>query len=277
MAPRISVIVPIYNVEKYIRRSVDSILSQTFTDFELLLIDDGCTDKSGDICDEYAHKDNRVRVFHKTNGGPSSARNIGLDNAMGKYICFCDADDWVEQTWLFNFFKRMHHNDMIITSFNVYKSEKKVESKLLCSLRDKKLIIKELEHESVPGYLWCKCFRRSIIDTYKIRFNEAYPIWEDMDFIYRYWCHSSKIELIGDVFTYNYNMPNFSVKYGSKFSFNCCVDLMKSIYKIFNDKNFIYKQYNMVAKDCIKQSIRNGRFFMALKDIKTLAMLFFLR
>lgn len=78
--PKISVIVPVYNVEQYLPRCIDSILSQTFTDFELLLIDDGSTDKSGMICDEYAKKDNRIRVFHKKNGGVSSARNVGLDN-----------------------------------------------------------------------------------------------------------------------------------------------------------------------------------------------------
>lgn len=84
--PKISVIVPVYNTEKYLHRCVDSILAQTFTDFELLLIDDGSTDSSGAICDEYAQKDSRVRVFHKENGGASSARNLGLDNATGEWI-----------------------------------------------------------------------------------------------------------------------------------------------------------------------------------------------
>lgn len=81
--PKISVIVPVYNADKYLHRCIDSILSQTFTDFELLLIDDGSKDKSGAICDEYAEKDFRVKVFHKENGGVSSARNAGLDNMRG--------------------------------------------------------------------------------------------------------------------------------------------------------------------------------------------------
>ena len=93
MNPKISVIVPVYNVEMFLRRCIDSILAQTFTDFELLLIDDGSKDKSGEICDEYATKDVRIRVFHKQNGGVSSARNVGLNHAIGEYICFCDADD----------------------------------------------------------------------------------------------------------------------------------------------------------------------------------------
>ena len=95
--PQISVIVPVYNTEKYLHRCIDSILAQTFTDFELLLIDDGSTDNSGTICDEYATKDSRVRVFHKKNGGVSSARNLGVDNAKGEWVTFVDSDDCVPQ------------------------------------------------------------------------------------------------------------------------------------------------------------------------------------
>ena len=83
MNPKISVIVPVYNVEKYLCRCIDSILAQTFTDFELLLIDDGSKDSSGEICEEYAGKDARIRVFHKQNGGVSTARNLGIDKAQG--------------------------------------------------------------------------------------------------------------------------------------------------------------------------------------------------
>ena len=94
--PKLSVIVPVYKVEKYLVRCIDSILAQTFVDFELLLIDDGSPDKSGDICDEYACKDTRIRVFHKENGGVSSARNLGLENVRGNILTFIDADDWID-------------------------------------------------------------------------------------------------------------------------------------------------------------------------------------
>lgn len=94
--PKISIIVPVYNVEKYLRKCIDSILNQTFKDFELILIDDGSTDESGKICDEYNLKDNRIKVIHKENGGLSSARNAGLDIAQGEYIGFVDSDDWIE-------------------------------------------------------------------------------------------------------------------------------------------------------------------------------------
>lgn len=98
--PLISIIIPVYNSENAINRCIDSIMSQVFQDWELLLIDDGCTDKSGEICDEYASKDRRIRVFHKENGGVCSARNVGLDNAKGEWITFCDSDDFVYPNWL---------------------------------------------------------------------------------------------------------------------------------------------------------------------------------
>ena len=91
----ISIIVPVYNAEKTLNRCVSSILSQTFQDWELLLIDDGSTDRSGKLCDEYAAKDQRIKVFHKKNGGVSSARNIGLDHAKGQWVTFVDCDDWI--------------------------------------------------------------------------------------------------------------------------------------------------------------------------------------
>lgn len=85
----VSCIIPVYNTAKYLHRCIDSVLSQTFTDWEMLLIDDGSTDTSGFICDEYAAKDKRIRVFHKENGGISSARNVGLNHAQGEWILFC--------------------------------------------------------------------------------------------------------------------------------------------------------------------------------------------
>ena len=100
----ISIIVPVYNVEKYIYRCVDSILSQSFTDFELILVDDGSPDDCGKICDDYAKKDNRISVIHKENGGLSSARNAGLDwvfaNSKSEYVTFIDSDDWVDTDYL---------------------------------------------------------------------------------------------------------------------------------------------------------------------------------
>ena len=115
--PKISIIVPVYNAEKYLHRCIESILAQTFKDFELLLIDDGSKDSSGYICDEYAEKDERVRVLHKVNGGVSSARNLGLNNARGEWGTFADSDDEVCEDWLSTFVDNLDGYDAVVTGF----------------------------------------------------------------------------------------------------------------------------------------------------------------
>ena len=98
--PKISVIVPVYNVENYLRECVESILKQEYIDFELLLIDDGSTDSSGEICDEYIKKDSRVKVYHTLNHGVSSARNLGIERSKAPWICFVDSDDLIDKKYL---------------------------------------------------------------------------------------------------------------------------------------------------------------------------------
>ena len=92
----ITVIIPVYNVEKYLKECLESIINQTYKNLEIILIDDGSTDASGEICDEYSKRDNRIRVVHKANGGLSSARNLGLDIANGEYVTFIDSDDYID-------------------------------------------------------------------------------------------------------------------------------------------------------------------------------------
>lgn len=111
ITPKISCIVPVYNVEKYLRRCVDSILNQTFTDFELILVDDGSPDNSPAICYEYAVKDSRIKVIHKVNGGVSSARNVGLDVAKGEWICFVDSDDLIEADYMQKMYEAAINNN----------------------------------------------------------------------------------------------------------------------------------------------------------------------
>ena len=99
----ISVIIPVYNVEEYLDECVKSLMSQTYSNYELILVDDGATDKSGLLCDEWEKTDNRIKVIHKENGGLSTARNAGLDIASGDYICFIDSDDFVRDNYLESF------------------------------------------------------------------------------------------------------------------------------------------------------------------------------
>ena len=118
----VSVIVPVYNAELTLKQCVDSILSQEITDFELLLIDDGSTDQSPIICDEYAKQDLRIRVFHKDNGGVSSARNLGLENAQGEWITFIDSDDYITKDFLPDF--DMIDTDMVFCSYRSFLDKK---------------------------------------------------------------------------------------------------------------------------------------------------------
>lgn len=120
MEDLISVVVPIYNVENYIKKCVDSILSQTYKNLEIILVDDGSPDNCPQICDEYAQKDSRIKVIHKENGGVSSARNIGMENARGKWIAFIDADDWIEEKYFEKMLDRVKTNDadIVLCGYN---------------------------------------------------------------------------------------------------------------------------------------------------------------
>lgn len=203
--PKISIIVPVYNVEQYLRRCIDSILNQSFTDFELLLIDDGSKDGSGDICDEYAIKDSRIKVFHKENGGVSSARNRGVDEATGEFIMFLDSDDSiVEHCFSFLFEKSKSLLDMTIFSFTkVSSSDKEVVKKLTPAIATNHqdvlsigLALKESLYTSEAFcFPWNKVYKRSIIKSNNIQFPLDISLREDEIFNYRYllFCHSLEI------------------------------------------------------------------------------------
>ena len=167
--PKVSVIVPVYNVEKYLHRCIDSILAQSFTDFELLLVNDGSKDKSGEICDEYAAKDSRVRVFHKENGGVTSARKLGFDSSVGEYVLFVDSDDYLDK-------------DGIASLVSL--SDDDVDIIIGDSLKDRVLdgakFINEVISNNIPWALWGKLFRRSLFDAYSFDTPRYFNIGEDL-------------------------------------------------------------------------------------------------
>ena len=180
--PKISVIVPVYNVEQYLCRCIDSILAQSFPDFELLLIDDGSKDRSGEICDEYAQKNERVRVFHKENGGVSSARNLGLDNAKGEWISFVDADDWVEEDYLSNMILSIRDDiDIIVGGF--FPSGNEFPTKIMEDKRyshlDMNFFLSKYLGDMEIGTPWAILFRSKVIVCNKLRFDEKIHFNED--------------------------------------------------------------------------------------------------
>lgn len=185
----ISVIVPVYNAEKYLRECVDSVLSQTFIDFELLLIDDGSTDSSGAICDEYAEHDSRVRVFHKENGGVSSARNLGLSNFNGSHLIFMDSDDyWYENTALEQLYKtsKSYNLDIIRGEYKAVDEDGK--DLFIRPIKEDKYVIsnKVIDNftfldKAVQGeYFFVLCLvKKEAIST--IKYNVARSFLEDME------------------------------------------------------------------------------------------------
>lgn len=163
-SPKISIIVPVYNVEQYLPRCIDSILAQTFTDFELLLIDDGSNDNSGKICDEYAEKDNRIRVFHKGNEGVSSARQIGLEKANGQYSIHADGDDWLESNMLERMYKMANttNADIVISDFYIDKYEQSLYIRQQTTKKTSTEILKDILVGQLFGALWNKLVRHSL-------------------------------------------------------------------------------------------------------------------
>lgn len=179
----ISVIVPVYNVEPYLHRCIDSILNQTFTDFELILVNDGSTDNSGKICDEYAKKDNRIKVIHQENSGQSFARNTGLDIAQGKYIMFCDSDDFVAEDWCEVMLNAAQtHPDAFIVS-NLYKVNCGIKQSYLPENTDLSLSTYfEIYKSGISAYAVNKIYEAKKLTDLHIRFDETLKLAEDVKF-----------------------------------------------------------------------------------------------
>ncbi len=191
----VSVIVPIYNSEKYLKRCVDSILSQTFSDFELLLVDDGSTDGSGSICDEYSAKDSRVRVFHKENGGVSSARNLGLDNARGEWITFVDSDDYLEKSFLAEL-SEFEDVDFVISGGRFINKGRNYAPQSISKMKVED-DLPFMDEQLMQIYLrtpWAKLYKHSIILQNNLRFDSCLYIGEDTEFNLRY---MQSVECVG--------------------------------------------------------------------------------
>lgn len=206
--PQISVIVPVYKVEAYLRRCVDSILAQTFTDFELILVDDGSPDNCPVICDEYAKKDGRVRVIHKENGGLSSARNAGMAVAIGRYIMFCDSDDTVEPFWCETLFNIAEENHFSWIMCNLTKITENGESLLIDSRTNQDGQVQKISYYQsynfgLSGFSVNKIYNKEILDGGDIRFDESCRYAEDVEFNTKY-CAFCNQFLYAHTSLYNY-------------------------------------------------------------------------
>ncbi len=216
--PELSIVVPVYNVHTYLRKCVGSILSQDYTDFEVLLVDDGSTDGSAGICDEFAANDARVRVFHKPNGGVSSARNYGIDRIKGRYLIFADADDWFSE----HSFSILMEGDKLhdLTYYGSvfhYDNHEKYRSPGAFSYfspmglqRGLVLLANNKQCPDYIGFTWNKVFKVSIIREYGLRFVEGLSIREDEIFTLHYAMHCKSMATLPDLL-YHYRKHPFGL------------------------------------------------------------------
>lgn len=208
---KVSVIVPVYNAEKYLNRCADSILNQNFTDLELILVDDGSSDNSGMICDEYAKKDKRVKVIHKENGGASDARNTGLDVSSGEYITFCDSDDLILSggiECMVNAAKE-ENSDLVIGGFKEVNINKlyNLEITTIQLIRGNFTVYEDkikdefagLWYENNMTSSWAKLYKSSIVKGNNIYFNKELVVLEDFCFVLNYCKEAKKITSIENI------------------------------------------------------------------------------
>ncbi len=255
---KISIIVPVYNVEKYLRYCINSILTQSFTDFELLLINDGSLDYSGEICDESALKDKRVRVFHTANSGVSSARNLGLDNARGKYIVFLDADDyWYDDTALEQLFTLSEKYDLDIIRGEYKAVDHDGNDLFEIPLSEEKIALSN--KILTPGMFYTRIMRGEnflVLSLFKkqaigdIRFDKKRVFLEDMEYYVHLLCQPLRCMFVPLRF-YAYRKHSSSASNSYKIqnlidSFSMCDVFHESIRKV-NDEilNRAYK-YNSI-------------------------------
>jgi len=233
MKPRVSIIVPVYNTERYLHRCIDSILSQTFLDFELLLIDDGSRDCSGKICDFYSQNDSRIKVFHKRNNGVSSARNFGIKQSSGDYITFIDSDDYVSSDYLDKLIDCRKHCQLSVSGCYLVSDGVDTDCQFgipgvynlneFVSTLDSNLDIAPFRSP------WAKLFMSEIIKSNKIFFDEDMTIGEDTCFFFSYLLLCNNIS-ISNSCTYYWRVPENDI---SKYSLSF--------------KKFIYHYSEMVS------------------------------
>lgn len=290
MKPKISIIVPIYNVEKYIYRAIESILSQSLKDIEIILINDGSTDGCGEICDKYGEKDSRIKVIHKNNGGVSSARNIGIDNARGEYIGFVDPDDYIDK----NMYEILYgvaeksKSEIVISSFSyiIDKKEKPQDmSNKEINFNKNEAINKyfDMMHPFDCSFMWNKIFKKELF--HNIRLNTNILIQEDTEIMIKLYSKCISITYIGKVLyfyelrndnvtsktiskakitteqafleVYNYTKKNLSQfnskaleKYISYF-FNIIVEIIKNYYEYENDYYVLINKLKNIYKEIL--------------------------
>ena len=244
---KVSVIIPLYNAEKYIGRCIDSVLKQSYTNFELLLIDDGSIDYSGRICDEYAQQDNRIKVYHKENEGVSKARNFGIDHAEGKFISFIDSDDTVYLDYLATALDKIADYDWLAFSNRIRFYDGTACVKELCNkiftgqeeIEQGLKMLKMGRFGDQSGMPWNKLYRRSILQDNNIRFPVDIWFREDDIFAYCYAQHCKSFVTISDcLYCYTESILGLSYRKRSSEDYRKLSDYIYSFGKEIHDTEF---------------------------------------
>lgn len=209
----ISIIVPIYKVEKYLRRCIDSLLNQDYHDIEIILVDDGSPDNCGIICDEYVKKDTRIKVTHQQNGGLSAARNAGIDIAKGEYLMFVDSDDWVEKNYCSMALKKATEteSDIVVFGYNDIYNDRIIKRSI--TPKDEKKYkteeaLKELHGGKILSFAWNKIYKADLFKT-GIRYPQG-RLFEDIGTTYLLF-HKANAVFLASGATYNYQKREDSI------------------------------------------------------------------
>lgn len=234
----VSIIVPVYKVEKYLPRCIDSLINQTYKNIEIILVDDGSPDNSPKLCDEYASKDSRIRVIHKENAGVSEARNTGIDNAKGDYICFVDSDDYVSENYVKLLMDKQCEAGAEIVwgkMFNEYNNDVSIKNENLSDLIDNRnLSLFFAEHGNVMGGTCRLLIHRNVFKV--VKFEKKLKYCEDLYFILNLFKYNFKMAYIDEaIYYYVYNPQSVTNMYTSETCYNYanaklkCADLLKDM------------------------------------------------
>lgn len=207
MNKRISIIVPVYNCERYLEECIDSLLNQKYNNYEIILIDDGSTDNSKKICEKYAKKNQNIKFYSKKNGGVSNTRNYGIDKSTGDFICFVDSDDIVTSNFLIDFIENIKDSDTVMCSMKKFNNND-IPNRCVRNNETKKNVGEELFDfifNNYSGYVTNKMYKREIILNNKIRFNEKIYMTEDLLFNIDYaLCSKSNVSISNENYFYRY-------------------------------------------------------------------------
>lgn len=201
---KISVITPVYKAELFLRRCVDSIIAQTYQDWELILVDDGSSDRSGDICDEYTAKDSRISVIHKVNGGVSSARQAGLEACTGEYIVHADSDDWLSPIMFELLFRHAKETDADVILFDFYRvtNGKELLIKQQPAALENIQVLKDIIGGRLYSSCWSKLIKRSTVLKYGVSFPQGINFGEDKCFLASLMKNSVSVSYLAEALYY---------------------------------------------------------------------------